>query len=60
MAKTILLKDIPKALQKAIAKQQSDHYHVFDIKLNQSQAAIKMLKDYLRCKAENNFKPSVE
>jgi hypothetical protein len=60
MAKTIMLKDIPKQVQKAIAKQQSDHYDIFDIKLNQSQAVIKMLKDYIRCKEENNFKPSAE
>lgn len=60
MAATILLRDIPKNVQKAVAKQQSDHYDIFDIKLNQSQAVIKMLKDYIRCKSENNFKPGAE
>lgn len=57
MASSILLKDIPTKIQQAIDEEQSQYKKNTGAKLNQSKAVLKMLKDYLKCKSDNNFKP---
>lgn len=57
MANSILLKDIPKKIQDAIDDEQTVYKKNYGAKLNQGKAVLKMLKDYLKCKADNNFKP---
>jgi hypothetical protein len=56
-ASTILLKSIPKDLYKAIIQEQREIEDNTGYKKNQSQTIIKMLKDYLECKKNNNYKP---
>lgn len=60
MATTILLRDIPKKIEDAIDDEQSNYKKLTGAKLNQSKAVLKMLKDYLKCKVDNNFKPPIE
>ncbi len=57
MAKSILLKEITPKIQQAIDDEQSQYKKNTGAKLNQSKAVMKMLKDYLKCKTDNNFKP---
>lgn len=57
MAASILLKDIPDKIQIAIDEEQSNYKKNTGVILNQSKAVLKMLKDYLKCKSDNNFKP---
>lgn len=57
MATTILLKDIPKKISDEITKEQAAYKLKTDIIISQSSAVIKMLRDYIRCKEQNNFKP---
>lgn len=57
MANTILVKDIPDKILKEISKEQAAHRENTGGILNQSKAVIKMLRDYLKCKSDNNFKP---
>lgn len=57
MAETILLKDIPKKITDAITDEQTAYKKNTGAILNQSKAVIKMLRDYLKCKSDNNFKP---
>jgi hypothetical protein len=56
MANTIYLKEIPDKVMKAITKEQADMRVNFGTSLNQSKVVIKMLKDYIRCREQNNFK----
>lgn len=56
MASTILLKDIPKKIFDEIEKEQTVYKAKTDIRISQSSAVIKMLRDYLRCRDQNNFK----
>lgn len=60
MADTILLKDIPATIMNAIDDEQRDYKKNHSVKLNQSKAVIKMLRDYIRCKTQNKFKPDAE
>lgn len=45
---------------KAIIKEQADLRVNFGTSLNQSRVVIKMLKDYIRCREQNNFKSDGE
>lgn len=56
MATTIYLKDIPEKVYNEICKEQTNMKIKVGAKLNQSKAVVKMLKDYIRCKEQNNFK----
>lgn len=60
MATTIYLKDIPEKIMKAIDKEQADLKIKFGQSLNQSKTVIKMLRDYIRCREQNNFKTDGE
>lgn len=57
MASTILVKDIPSNIVKEIDKEQAAYKAHTGVILNQSNTVIKMLRDYIRCKDKNNFKP---
>lgn len=57
MANTILVKDIPEKIFKEISKEQGNYRENTGGILSQSKAVIKMLRDYIKCKADNNFKP---
>ena len=56
MATTILLKEIPENILKEISKEQAEHREKSGTLLNQSKAVIKMLRDYVKCRNQNNFK----
>lgn len=56
MANTILVKDIPEKIQKEIDKEQVAYKLYTGVILNQSNVVIKMLRDYIKCKEQNNFK----
>lgn len=60
MANTIYLKDIPEKIMRAITKEQADLKVNFGKSLNQSKTVIKMLRDYIKCKDQNNFKSDGE
>lgn len=60
MAKTIYVKDIPEKVMKAIEKEQADLKVKFGQSLNQSKVVIKMIRDYVRCREQNNFKTDGE
>jgi hypothetical protein len=60
MASTIYLKDIPDKIMKAISTEQANMKIRTGATLNQSKAVIKMLRDYLRCREQNNFKSETE
>lgn len=60
MGNTIYLKEIPDKVMKAITKEQADIRVNFGTSLNQSKVVIKMLKDYIRCREQNNFKSDGE
>lgn len=45
---------------KAISTEQANMKIKTGATLNQSKAVIKMLRDYLRCKDQNNFKSDTE
>lgn len=60
MTKTIYLKDIPEKVMKAVDKEQADLKVKFGLSLNQSKTVIKMLRDYIRCREQNNFKTDGE
>ena len=55
MTKTIYLEDIPEKIMTFILQEQSEAKIKNDVKLNQSKTVIKMLRDYKRCKEQNNF-----
>lgn len=57
MASTILLRDIPKKIQDDIDDEQVAYKKISGVKLNQSKIVLKMLKDYKKCRTDNNFKP---
>jgi hypothetical protein len=57
MANTILVKDIPEKILKEIDKEQAAFKIHTGTILNQSKAVIKMLRDYIKCRDTNNFKP---
>lgn len=57
MANTILVKDIPEKIMKEVTKEQASHRENTGGILNQSKAVIKMLRDYIKCKTDNNFNP---
>lgn len=56
MAQTIYLKDIPAKVMTEINKEQAYLKVNFGKSLNQSKIVLKMLKDYIRCKEQHNFK----
>lgn len=60
MANSVLVEQIPKKIQDAIDDEQTAFKKATGVKLNQSKAIIKMLRDYLRCKSDHNFKPPTE
>lgn len=60
MASTILVKDIPQTILKEINKEQAAYKDYTGVILNQSKAVIKMLRDYIKCRERNNFKPDPE
>lgn len=57
MTKTILLKDVPPAIAKAIKVEQNRIQEERGTRLSQSATIIKMLRDYLKCRDVSNFKP---
>lgn len=60
MASTILVKDIPKNIVDEIDNEQKAYKKHTGVLLNQSKAVIKMLRDYIKCREKNNFKPDPE
>lgn len=60
MANTIYLKDIPAKVMTEITKEQAYLKINFGKSLNQSKVVLKMLKDYIRCREQNNFKIDAE
>lgn len=56
MATSILIKDLPDKIFKEIVKEQQDHQLKYSTIISQSNAVIKMLRDYIKCKNENNFR----
>lgn len=60
MASTILLKDIPQKIFDEIEKEQVSYKAKTKIRISQSSAVIKMLREYIRCREVNNFKPDYQ
>lgn len=56
MATSILIKDLPDKIFKEIVKEQQDHQLKYSTIISQSNAVIKMLRDYIKCKNDNNFR----
>lgn len=60
MATTIYLRDIPEKIYKEVCREQARIKINTGATLNQSKTIIKMLRDYIRCKEQNNFKSEGE
>lgn len=58
MPSTILLRNIPEDVYKEIIKEQSRIKLDMGRSLSLDRTIVKMLKDYKKCKEQNNFKPS--
>lgn len=60
MASTIMLKNIPNELYLEILKEQGKVKIYRASNYSLSRTVIKMLKDYIKCREQNNFKGSNE
>ncbi|MBA3830071.1 MAG: hypothetical protein H0X33_14110 [Taibaiella sp.] len=56
MASTILLKDLPEEVYREVIKEQGKVKAHIGTQYSLSKTVVKMLKDYTRCRKENNFK----
>lgn len=60
MAKSITLMNIPEDVYKEVIREQGKIKAHYGSQYNLSKTIVKMLRDYIKCRKDNNFKSNEE